>query len=238
MKQTLAIFGDSFATNFKNNNTLGWTQLLENNYAVTNFASQGSSLFYSLDKFRKFQNNFNRVIFVVTFPGRLRVGEQAGLHDENRRCITIETARHRLDMLQEENSSNHAKIYQLIIDYYMYLQNSEYDQCVHNLMVDSIISNRADSILIPVDTNSIQNYKGKSTMFDISTKENRIWQELSGFVTGVDDTRNSHMTKENNEIFYRNVLKWLKGDLVNIDVDDYIQPTREQLEYYYNLKNE
>lgn len=233
MKQTLAIFGDSFATTFKNNNTLGWTQLLENNYKVTNFASAGSSLFYSLDRFRKYQNNFDKVLFVVTIPGRLRVGINSGIDISEHRDITLETALYLVNELKEKNLSYRARIYQLVVDYYMYLQNTEYDQCVHNLMVDSIVSDRPDSILIPVANNSIENFKEKYTMINITEKENKIWNQLPGNDL---DTRNSHMTKENNEIFYKNVLNWLSGEPVNINIDDYVQPTKEELKYYYNLK--
>jgi ribosomal protein L21E len=50
------------------------------------------------------------------------------------------------------------------------------------------------------------------------------------------DARKCHMSEENNFIFYRKIIKFLSGEPVHIDVNDFVKPTMP-LDHYWRLKS-
>jgi ribosomal protein L21E len=49
------------------------------------------------------------------------------------------------------------------------------------------------------------------------------------------DARKCHMSEENNFIFYRKMIKFLSGEPIHIDINDFVKPTMP-LDHYWRLK--
>lgn len=224
----IGIFGDSFATNNPNNSTASWVDLLSNIHDVKNFALPGSSLYYSADQFLKKHYYFDKVIFVVTDSGRLCLPNY-NIDGFNRHIAGLSNAESLLLDLKNDTDLPKIKILKAAVDYFSYLQNLDYNEYVHNLIINDILSKRTDVILIPTTRHHGNFYKGKSVMQDISLKELDSWSTNINR-TSIIDRRHAHMSEENNEIFLKNVLQWLSGVPVNIDIDDYVQP--KYLDFY------
>jgi hypothetical protein len=223
----IAIFGDSFAANNPRNPTASWMDLLSEIHDVKNFAEQGSSLFYSVDQFLKNHHDFDKIIFVVTDVNRIYLPDhhikdlrrhQAGLPSVERQLFQLSQLKK-----YNDNDLQKLKILTAVKDYFQYIQNDDYDSYVYNLMIKDILDKRPDAVLIPACSATSNFYKGKSYMKDISFKELDGWSlDINWAQTA--DYRHAHMSAENNAIFFRNVLKWLSGEEVNIDIDEYVQP--------------
>jgi len=251
----IAIYGDSFAYNIQSNSTKSWVDLLSNLYDVTCFARTGSSLYFSVEKFLATHNQFDKIIFLASMPGRLYLENEPPIIDttslagkkfieDNIHIGGLSRAESKLKqyqpMIDSDQIKPHSAIYheiqvfKAVVGYFLYLKNTKFDQYVHNLMIDNILSIRSDIILVPTSTNSIWFYKGKNVMMDIWEKENIAWDWKpagAGFFN--EDTRHCHMTAENNKIFFEDVIKWLDGSPVNIDVENYIQPRVEDKDLYF-----
>lgn len=223
----IAIFGDSFAINGTKNPTASWVDLLSGVYDVTNFAQNGSSLYYSADQFLKNHHNFDKIIFMVTDTGRLYLPD----HKVNRlirHVAGLSNVEAEIAELKKYNPNNldKLKILTAVQDYFIYVQNRQFDQYVYDLTINDILSKRTDVILVPTTSKSRSFYKGKSFLLDISLNELTSWSMTAkpSELMSLIDHRHAHLSVENNEILFKNVLKWLSGEPVSIDVDDYVQP--------------
>ena len=107
-------------------------------------------------------------------------------------------------------------------------------------MVDAIKKIRPDTIIIPCFHNSIPNLTHKA-MCEIghmeinhlfNTRYYKIEKELHDKRL---DARKCHMSEENNFIFYRKMLKFLSGEPVHLDIDDFVKPTMI-VDHYWRLK--
>jgi hypothetical protein len=221
----IAIFGDSFAINGIKNPTASWVDLLSGVHDVTNFAQNGSSLYYSADQFLKNHHNFDKIIFMVTDTGRLYLPNH-NVDRLIRHIPGLSNAEAQISDLKKYNPKDldRLKILTAVQDYFLYVQNRYFDQYVHDLTINDILSKRADAILVPTTPRSKRFYKGKSFLVDVSLNELTGWSVTAKW-TSLIDHRHAHLSAENNEILFKNVLKWLSGEPVSIDVDDYVQPT-------------
>lgn len=238
----IGIFGDSYTQKYNNsdivNDTKNWVDLLGQKYQLTNFGSGGSNLYYSVTKFKKYHANFEKNIFIVTEPGRLRLNSGPLLNIPG-----LHTAEHNYNQIMKnlaspvvENLLNFPtdkmklQILQAAIDYYTYIKNDDYDQYVHNLMINDIVSLRHDTIFIPINEHSLPNCSSKNQLNCIYRLENLEW----GFHAGpnMEDIRHSHMTYENNVILADKVEEWLHGKPVDIDINDFIKPDISLRDFY------
>ena len=83
----IGIFGDSYARthdNYPGTVFLGpaWWELLINDYNVANYGLAGSAAYYSMEKFNEYHHLYDKVIFFMTFPGRVYLGEKNKLITE------------------------------------------------------------------------------------------------------------------------------------------------------------
>lgn len=233
----VAVFGDSFADVLPNNPTPNWVQNLSSKYDITNFARGGSSLFYSLNLFEKNNHNYDKIVFVVTNPGRLVLPAWPCFDNIYHRMIPGPlVAKNRIEDFSNVNSEidsklkNQLLVWQAALDYFKYVQFQEFDTYVHNLMFDQITKHRPDTIIIPSFQTSHHSFANKNCMIDIQTKEDNAWgiEEYS-----FRDIRNSHMTLKNNEIFAEKVCEWLNGKPVDINLDDFVIPSMKEKDFYF-----
>lgn len=207
----IGIFGDSYASNVKGNTTLSWVDILQLKHDVINYSESGTSLFFSLMKFEKNQTNFDKIIFVVTCPGRILLDENSCLDSSARSITGLRNCQYKIDSL--ELSKEQLTVYNAVKDYFLYVQNSQFDNYIHNLMVEEIKRKRPDVILIPSFKDS---FKGVTVSIrDIQEKED-------GMTYIQEDYRHCHISEVNNKIFASKVEEWLEGSYVDIDINNFI----------------
>jgi len=239
----IAIFGDSFACSRKFNLQPSWIDIISDKYnKVVNYAMGGSSLYYSMNFFEKHHFHYDRIIFVVTCPGRMMLPPWPSLGIEpGHRNIpglphTEMLIKHALEEYPDIENHTQLKhrlvIWQALADYFKYVQFDDFDNYIHNLMFDRITQLRPDAIVIPSFKTSHSSFKDKTSMCDIQKKEDHAWNFLGGIIAGAKDFRNCHMTSKNNEIFAGKVEEWLHGAPVDINLDDFAIPTIEEKDYY------
>jgi hypothetical protein len=206
----VGVFGDSYASNVEGNSTLSWVELLGKKYNVTNYSSSGTSLFFSMQLFEEYQAKYDKIIFLVTCPGRILLDETSCVNQGARSITGLRNCEYKIDSL--DLSQEDLTVYNAVKDYFLYVQNAEYDSYVHNLMVEEIKRKRPDTILIPSFKDSFNGVT--NSMRDVQEKED-------GMNYVQEDSRHCHMSETNNKIFASKVEEWLAGIPVSINLDDY-----------------
>jgi hypothetical protein len=226
----LGVFGDSFAMNHPDNPSDSWVDIVGKKYTTTNWASPGTNLFYSMVAFKNNQHEYDKIIFVVTMPGRLFLRhDEIYDSDDDRKVASLTMAEYlynkSLNEVDGYKKETKLKIYRSAADYLAYIQDDVYERYIHWLMVRDILTIRPDAILIPTVSDSLENYHG-DVMVDITIKEDIAFNYTPNIYH--NDIRNCHMTKENNEIFAGKVEEWLNGNPVYIDINDFVAPNNTE----------
>ena len=82
-----------------------WVDLLSERFTVTTYAQGGSDCYFSYKKFLETHEQYDKIIFLKTFPGRLSLHNKTWFHYINASSIT-------------END----KISSIVRDYFVYVQ--------------------------------------------------------------------------------------------------------------------
>lgn len=216
----IGVFGDSFA-NHKWNPSPTWVDILTQTYNVSNFAEPGSSLFFSVDKFKRMHEKYDKVIFCITGPGRLLLPERSRIKYRNLNCnIKFNTAE---DLLADtELPHQYRKIAKAVYNYYIHVENSEYDHYVHELMIDDIKRIRPDGIFID----------GMKDLNQVHHKENAHYNKIDN-IEKYTDLRNCHLTETNNYILAEEMKKALEKGTYIFDVTPFNLEPNEPFEKYF-----
>ena len=250
MKETLLILGDSYADpreGLRDYTGKSWTKLLEesNDYEVVNKAAGGSSLYYSYTQFNQLCNEFNKIMLVVTHPGRLYCPIIGGCNcwsssAHHTSSFWLERNKERI---KEKHPTNIAAIRQLdaIRDYFLYIQDYSKDQEMDQLMLDDMKRRRPDIVLVPAFKDSWYKPDHPTLWLDqISLMEiqhyNISYDDLRS-TSGYVDCRKCHMSEKNNQILYEKSLKWLKGDPVEFDISEFEKSTEPREKYFPTKKD-
>lgn len=234
----LAIFGDSFADDkgFKkiyNSQGLSWIDYIKqtNLYSVDNFAERGASLWWCYKQFVAHCKNYDKIIFLVTFPNRIT------LPDTTKLTIRNHQQPHNVELhLRFAKDSTHNQ-YKLIQDYYDNIHDVDRELFFHNSVVEKIQTLRPDTILYPCSNISIPNSLDLP-LLDIMQHEDTVW---GGFTMsfrneGKDDARMCHMIEENNMLVGQMFLNKLAGNDDILTVDKLQYPTKPR-DYYLTSVN-
>lgn len=222
----IGIYGDSYADPIQMNSTPGWPVVLASKYNVTNHAVSGSNLYYSLSQVLKNSKNYDKHILVVTQPGRIMIPEQYSVSEPRKRFIAgMGTVEHMIE--DAKNEPFMIKFYEAAKQYFTHLQDTKYEDYIHRLMIADLIKRVPNLIVIPGFS-----WSGISlnihSMYEIYVKETKAWNETAESVRQYRDTRNCHMTAENNAIFASKVEEWISGSPVYINVNDFVAPTNKE----------
>ena len=203
----IAIFGDSYGVNMNHHNqTLSWVDILRFDYDVTNFCKGGSSLYYQYELFNLNHKNYDKIIFLITNPGRLymkdcKVQQHVSHYD---------TAKHWFD---KAGTLQDKSILTAAMQYFLYLQDSNFDQLVHRLILKEIQLERDNLLLVPCFQGYLDNFCNDLfkacavdwTYYNISNPESLI------------DKRHCHMNQANNKIFANELISYLKTGKFDFD---------------------
>lgn len=220
----IAIYGDSFAVDSsKNPRKLGWVDHLSKKYNITNYAKQGSSLYYSYKEFLRTQAYYDKIIFLVTNFGRLYVPNADQPH--------IPGLYNAKKYLRE--SIYDKEKYQAAIDFFLHLQNDNYESDIHRLILKEITNLRPNELYVPCFGQSLISDWKFCTMMDIQLIDFQFYKiDPTAFGESAIELRNCHMNDENNFIFYNKILEWIESGNFKMAIEDFSTPTKP-LEYYF-----
>jgi len=212
----LGIFGDSFAASHipigqiaSNNGPIigvGWPTLVhikEKDILVTNFASGGSSIHFSYDKFLRYHQYFEKIVFVITNLRRMWVPSAYGPFCDSGKLLTkfhFIAPSHPIKNPQNMPFANDKskRTMKAVDDYYNLIHDPIQDWHNWQLRIQSIHKIRPDAVIIPAFTKkhiSTQiNYDDNSQYFSPEFKKKyRISHKSKrAEYTDVDDFTQRH----------------------------------------------
>lgn len=190
-----------------------WMKILAEDFDhdVTNFGVSASSVYYSYSKFKENYTNFDKIIFLGTYPDRKYCpGFYTGHIVVNHAVPEIAER----DPVLSENRV-------LIENYFRFFHNIAENEDMKELMVSDIKRLCGNDVLY-IDT--------PTTLGPVT-----IMEELAS-VLGTPvfpDRRWCHMSNANNYIFASQVNAWLNGVPFKFDIRRFKKPSREELLSYY-----
>lgn len=241
----IGIYGDSFTC--CSEPELGHTRwparLQQWGYDVTVHGAPGSNLHWSKTQFDLTHENYDRVIFIVTTPGRLWFGNimnkdykpsvhtaslkktfvRPGIKDGSDFCTGIQNITPgEYDLEMQET----------LMKYFTNLQCDYVDLTFHRLLLSSINQSRTDALFIPTHINSLYKeldsddmWLGKISYLDTLYPPTKNY--LNNRYGKNTDNRPCHMNVENNWRFAQVIQQWL-------DKNEYHLFTK--LEAWYSAK--
>lgn len=259
-KIKVGIFGDSFGAvigpwPYKFSYVgPGWPELLDKhpNYTLENFCEGGASFWYSYNQFLANYHRFDKIIFLITAPGRITVNIPgfSELAPSFKHFPTYDSVANwrKIASNRIENPVVLAQVKKhidAVENYFLYVKNDEYDEYIQNLLIKKLKNLKSDIIFIPCFSKSIDPLT-TTPLCEIGYKElhhffgdiplQRIYKDLA--TDNLTDARKCHMTEENNYILYNEyILKFLEGSPVKIDIDKFQIPTKS-LNYYWGNTND
>jgi hypothetical protein len=238
-KFKVGVFGDSFADDKSKrefeHSYPSWVELLHtvHKHNVTSYGVSGASLYHCFSMFEKHHKDFEKIFFVVTFPGRQRIPDRIPFEP-------MESWRHsnlHVELMKNIVSSKinipyiARKAMAVMIDYVKYLYDEERECRYHKLMLDEIKRIRPDVVMVDVNPDDVN-----PGLLAISEKE-RIenGMDVSVFAHG-NDNRMCHFSKRNNEIFSQKVDSWLNDSPVVYTLDEFEVPSKQEIEFFFKGK--
>lgn len=242
----IAVFGDSYAHNFElkefeqNNDAVSWVEILAKKYDVTNYAMSGSSVYYSFCEFQKYHSEYDKVIFLVTAPGRLFLHETMKLELNTINSLPLEALQQHVNsamsaefMLNQVEMTNGSledkKRLTAIRDYFLLVMNIDEQRTYSQLMAKEVQTTRPDA-LVQLVTGS-----PRKDLWSISKMELEHWGETQPSINQRDlfEIRKNHLTKENNIILANKIEQWIiHGTPLDLSLEDFVKPT-EPIEKYF-----
>jgi hypothetical protein len=226
----IGIFGDSFAADNKMNPTNSWVDILRNDHEIENHSLPSTNLYYSILKIKEHYKKYEKIIFVVTQPSRIKISDSVPCPDPTRRYVA-----HWPNIKYLINDANRNNIhdgplidaYNTALNYYKYIQDNVYDEYIHKLMLDDIVRMSSNIMLIPAFPDSIPG-KQVCSLIKIREKENLAWGYGYFIPTDFNDERNCHLTEENNLILARKILDSINSDFLDLNLDDFVTPLNKE----------
>ena len=232
----IAIFGDSWAKQLdqadKLNSTPAWWEILAEKYTVENFGLSGSSTYYAYDKFENLHNNFDKIIFIASVPGRLTLSDDMRLTCQllgdlrNRQVSHLLDAENTLEFVKKADPNNTHDITALeaIVGYYSHVMNFQEQQLINRVYQQMVSFIRPDSLVI----------ESFNALYKISQFESTQWKVdiNSLFQHGYSEIRKCHMSAENNAMFANKIDTWIHTVKFNLNNEDYVTPADPWEKYF------
>lgn len=232
----IGIFGDSYADENIHRNIAkypSWVELLKDNknFEVCSFGMSGTSLYYSYTQFLKNHEQFDKIIFVITVPGRIMLPEYISVPDGDELWRHINNANTASQHIKRANTSHFKNACVAAKMYYEYLFDLEKEELYHRLLIDEIKRIRSDAIMVDTASPII----GKVTLSEISKKE-ILGAGLPIELFHSNDRRMCHLSKENNIRLSRLAKRWIDGEAVNLKFEDFTVPDASEIRYLLGTK--
>jgi hypothetical protein len=230
----IAVFGDSYADEFKHIKdteygtlSLPWVRELKkiSNHSITNFAISGSSFYYSAKLFFENYKKFDKIVFVVTYPGRMHINNPDV--DENLSHIAgldhlfWKVEQYEMMLKNESLSLTKEKLdkampyLNALRGYYLYLYDYEQIEMFHFALYEKINNMLPHDklLLMPVITLAAPNFQD-TTLGDISQIDNRPKNYRT------EDYRPNHINSNNRRMLAEKINEWINNGVFNLTPDD------------------
>ena len=194
---------------FLNNLTLKykcWVDLLSETFSVTNYARGGTDCYFSYKTFLETHKNYDKIIFLKTFPGRLSLHNKTWHHYYNASSITATD-----------------KMSSIVRDYFVYVQPEDNfrTELFDNLMIEDVMRKRPDTVYIDVASSSSTQ---SIPLYDVYKSESIFWNIDYENIDYID-ARQCHMSYKNNTMIYNKICNSIKNSTPFLLSDtDIIQP--------------
>lgn len=195
MRKKLLICGDSFAADWSiKNSRLGWVNMLEQYFNITNIAQAGCSEYKILKQLKSVNlGDFDKIIVSHTSPYRLYV-EKHPIH--NNKLLHKNSCLLYVDILEHLDTNPELKP---IVEYFERYFDLEYAEHIHNLLLQEIDS------LVPNNTLHLSHIDWKNLyVFNRFINFKNVFDKHSGNI--------NHYNDEGNNIVYLKVLTELKNN--------------------------
>jgi hypothetical protein len=196
-----------------------WVDLLSETYNVTNYARGGTDCYFSYRSFLETHEQYDKIIFLKTFPGRLSLYNKHWHHYYNVSSIIADD-----------------KMSSVVRDYFIYVQPEDNfrTELFDNLMIEDVLRRRPDTINIDIaftsKTNSIP-------LYDIYKTESKFWnidyEEINYL-----DARQCHMSYKNNVMIYKKMCNSIENSTpFLLSHTDILTPGNKE-DYIFNSIND
>ena len=228
----IGIFGDSYGVGFdKEGETISWPAIVSKKYQTTNYAQRASNFFYSYDLLKNFGHKYDKIIFLITWPGRIRC-QLEKLPNLNFTCL--EHAQSNCDFFTKTNQLNLAKVAQSAADYYKYFFNPNQEQLFNDMLYKKLIEEYKDNINVLFSFSESVSTRNKISLNEI-TELDYSYYNIEDSYFKYEDTRHCHLNNSNNKILAEKIIGWIETDQFDLDISDFVEPT-EPFEYYFSNK--
>lgn len=217
----IAIYGDSFGSNpigVKDYSLYpyvkeGWWELLSSKYSVTNFCEWSASLLFSTDQFVKTHEQFDKIIFLITHPGRITIKD----NKKHRHFVNYEYSTF---WKKDSKKQNWHDLLDAVLMYYKYIANDDYTELQHVSYLNYIKTIRQqDVFLIPCFRHS---FTTEFSLCDIFDKEQQYWN--INYDVGKLDIRKGHLTNPNHIVLYDIFDNMLQTNKLSLDINMFKNP--------------
>ena len=210
----IAIYGDSFVKSSMS--SYSWPEFLKKDYDVIVDAAPGASIEYVLKKFNENQQNFDKIIIVLTEPSRIFLPNHPHFQHMYLNEIFIKN-------LTKDISQKHQKE---ILEYFYFHTKYVHDEEVCRLKYlafnDYILKKRPDVLILPAFTVNDNSIMPLSCISNIDTSHKVYGRKLYKESSTVGDPRPCHMSVPNNLILSKKIKKWIKTGKFSHLVNDYV----------------
>lgn len=236
----IGIFGDSFSGS---NGPTSWTTLLHHEFGnAINHSEAGTSLFHAYKHFIKNYKDYDTIIFTITAPGRLYTDVPVDM------CIcNLFVVEHQLSMPNIETKMYYKHI-KAAEQYYTYLQNDDYDNFVHDAIIEKVINlcqeNNIKLIMFPCmfqnRTKNFDPYINCADKFNLGMV-NELEREFyniphKGMHFEREDRLQNHISDENNFVLFNIVKRIIQGENIKIDITMFDPWPKTDVNVYYNME--
>lgn len=229
----IAVFGDSFGDDYTiwPNPYTGvgpsWVDYLrDQNIEIDNYACGGTSLFYSYQRFISTYTKYDKIIFMVTHPGRITVPSGTQTEDYFN-AAQVEKELESCFDFQRKTKLN------AIRDYFIYVKNDEFDNLIHQLLIEDILKKHNSVLMIPCFTSN--DIDSKLPLIKISEFEAAFWNFTDTILPNTDtvyDARKCHMCEENNLMLGKEIFNWVTTGNFILDPTKFMKPGKEFTHYF------
>lgn len=251
---SLAIYSDSWADPLVRDpsemDNKAWSEMLSDEYNVTNFARGGTSIYYSYQKFLETYKDFDKIIFVVTDYYRwfhlvntpLIKSPWGDFNHSFAGPGMIEYWR-KDPMFKKHIDTELSLKFDALEKYFGYLNDSEFDKTICNLMLNDVHNKRPDTIFIQggIFPEFFPLIKNETALAQFAMRWIKNWPDREkevkdgyGFFPWKEARTICHFSKEVNLAILKCIKESLKIGKWDPIIPDFIPAEHNDFNYYYD----
>lgn len=217
----IGIFGDSFGEKSyvpETATSKAWTTYIAEEFDIDNYCVSGSSFYYSAKLFLTNHHLYDKIIFLVTDPGRLEILPDFVINSMQSRITDYTVA----SILAEE-TGNH--IYKVAADYFVYFNNYDKECLFQYALLEKLKNAKSNDVLfLPCFRYSFDEQdRNDDELFKISKlDENDTLLQVAG---KRKEYRHCHFNSQNNIIFAEKIKNWINTGFWKFELNDFVHLT-------------